>query len=77
MQPGVIERLEELSIDNYVVCIMAFASCLVGMKNPGKRALFEKLKIDFDGSDDYTKTDYFIRTVKYDEKFKNCNEGNA
>ena len=30
--------------------------------------MFEKLKIDFDGSDDYTKTDYFIRTVKYDEK---------
>ncbi len=70
LQPGVIERLEELSIDNYVVCIMAFASCLVGMKNPGKRALLEKLKIDFDGCDDYTKTDYFIRTVKYDEKIQ-------
>ena len=70
LHPGVIECLEELGIDNYVVCVMAFTSFLVGMKNPGKQALFEKLKIDFDGSDDYTKTDYFIKTVKYDEKIQ-------
>lgn len=70
LKPGAIKYIEELGIDKYVICVMAFTSYLVGMRNPGKQALFEKLKINFEGSDDYTKTDYFIKTVKYDEKLQ-------
>lgn len=62
--------LKQMNVDNYVVCVMSFASWLVGMKNPGKRALFLNLRINFEGIDDYFKTKYFVKTVSFDDEFK-------
>ncbi len=60
--------IKQMNVDNYVVCVMSFASWLVGMRNPGKRALFLKLKIDFDGVHDYFKTDYFAKTISCNDE---------
>ncbi len=65
-----IEWAKELKVDSYVICILAFSSWVIGMRNPGKQALFTGVKIEFDGTDDYDKTDYFIKSVKFDEDFQ-------
>lgn len=70
LNPDNMSMMKQLNLDNYVVSVMSFASWLVGMKNPGKRALFERIKIDFDGEDDYYKTDYFVKTVSYNDEIE-------
>ena len=64
------EWAEKLNLDSYIICVLAFSSWVIGTRNPGKQALFTSVKIKFNGTDDYAKTDYSIKSVEFDKNFQ-------